>query len=110
MNLYDPYYAAVVLATTTVAAVLISAVDGNRRGNPLAGVPVLILGVFAAVGPWFFRALVSGDFVEGALGLLVGGLAGFVAGAVVGVLLTAALFAYWRRGQERVAPGQSQRD
>ncbi|WJV51648.1 hypothetical protein [Streptomyces flavofungini] len=101
MDLYDPYYAAVTLATATAAAVLISAVRGNRNGDPLAGVPMLVFGVLTAGGPTFYGAILRGDHDPDVAGPVWGGLAGFGIGAVVGVVLAAALFAYWTRREQR---------
>jgi drug/metabolite transporter (DMT)-like permease len=97
MDLYDPYYAAVALAISTAAAVLIAAVCGNRYSNPLAGVPMLILGALVAAGPAFYGTFVRGDRDGDVAGLVVGGLVGFVIGVVGGVVLAGGLFTFWTR-------------
>lgn len=96
MDLYGPYYAAVMLAAATAAAVLVSAVRGNRDGNPLAGVPVLGFGVLAAGAPAFYGFLMN-DADPDPFGLFLGGLAGFGIGAVAGLGLVVGLFGYRAR-------------
>ncbi|MGW0603930.1 hypothetical protein [Streptomyces sp. NPDC002640] len=101
LSVTGPYYAGVVLATTTGAALLISAVSGHRHGNPTAGLPVLLLGLVAAEGPALLSSAVGPDPGADLTGPVLGGLAGIGIGAVVGLAIVVLLTTRWSRHSER---------
>ncbi|MFE0357483.1 hypothetical protein ACFW2K_26175 [Streptomyces nigra] len=92
-----PYYAATVLALATALAVLISALSGHHQGNPTAGLPILLLGLFAAEGPTCYRAFADGDSDVDLTGSVMGGLLGFGVGTVAGLIIVVLLVAHWAR-------------
>ncbi len=91
------YYSGIVLCLSTVIAVISSAIKGNRHGDPAAGVPLLIWGVFAAEAPALYVAFK--DPSSDLSGPVLGGLVGFGFGFVVGFIVVAVLITRWSRNQ-----------